>query len=778
MTSKQSGKASLHEGLSISAQQSRFHTDATEASTKEIIVKDLCISLGNREIVSHAELKLMENVHYVLVGRNGTGKSTILRALGAEKIPGVARNIRILFLGQTASEHSGLDEALSDLTLESGVAQKSVLEHVLRSDKEREKALRQVKVLSDAFNATENPLAIVQAVRRLKHEQLELATEEAADIAARRSGARGLRARKALIAQEEQLAASTLLLNQDESEISLQAVQEESNAGIAMLEESESYLKQVDSSAAESRATSILLGLGFPQEKLLQPFTTLSGGWQTRCELACALFKKADVLLLDECTNYLDLPAVIWLQSYLQTLTDTTVVAVTHDRDFADAIADELLVLREQQIEYFKGNLSHFEREKRKRIRYMSRLKANEEKKTAHLQNTIKSNIRSAKRHGDDNKLKQAASRRKKLDERSGLEVGRNGARFKLSRDRAGFQLSKRAEIEVPTLDPPVRLAFPNQPPELRFPGALLSIENASFAYQSASSPSSSSIASKAAAPVLSGINLVIHPGERVGICGLNGSGKSTLVGIATGAITCSTGGGGSVTRHPRAIVGHYSQHSVEALDEVGTADPHVTSLAHLLAHSNSDGGTATGLLEPEARKVLGALGLAGRVASDVPICALSGGQKVRLALAKLFCNVSPHLLILDEVTTHLDADTVLALLKALRRYSGAILVVTHDRFFMRCLVEGASLRGRANDEDDDDDDDGDDSDDDYDGDDSDGELDGKGPGGSGGGAGHTFRPARGRVYRIVKGRLKLLPGGMNEYEEIAERSAAKASKR
>jgi ATPase subunit of ABC transporter with duplicated ATPase domains len=131
----------------------------------------------------------------------------------------------------------------------------------------------------------------------------------------------------------------------------------------------------------------------------------------------------------------------------------------------------------------------------------------------------------------------------------------------------------------------------------------------------------------------------------------------------------------------------------------------------------------------------------------------LSGGQKVRLALAKLLWS-PPHLLILDEVTTHLDGDTILALVIALGNYEGALLVITHDRFFMRCVIEGQSpykLVPRANAEDKPEDDESEDE--------------------------EETGARVGVVYRLVKGQLKKLDGGMEQYEEIAGRVAARLSK-
>jgi len=141
-------------------------------------------------------------------------------------------------------------------------------------------------------------------------------------------------------------------------------------------------------------------------------------------------------------------------------------------------------------------------------------------------------------------------------------------------------------------------------------------------------------------------------------------------------------------------------------------------------------------------------------VTSDVPISVLSGGQTVRLALAKLLWT-PPHLLILDEVTTHLDSDTIQGLALALRNYKGAIWVITHDRFFLRCVVEGGSpktLARMAEDEDEDD----------LDEEDSDEDEDEVPPG---------------VVCRLFKTGMVKLERGMQQYEEIAAKSSAKLGK-
>ena len=492
------------------------------------------------------------------------------------------------------------------------------------------------------------------------------------------------------------------------------------------------------SSGAEAKARSVLLGLGFSQESVDQPMARLSGGWKTRCSLASALCQSADLLLLDEPTNFLDLPSIIWLEQYIQELgPSVTVLVVTHDRTFADGIADELLVMRNLGLERFRGNISTYELERIKKYKYLSRMKDAQDKQKKHIQSTIDQNVKAAKRAGDDKKLKQAASRKKKLDERMGMEASAKGGRFKLNQDLAGWHNTNRAEIEVPNFDPPVRFTVPTSPADLRFPGALLSFEKVSFAY-----------ATKKQVPILQEVDLTIHMGERVGICGRNGCGKTTLVSLAMagkGASTISLKPtAGNITRHTRAKFGLYSQQAAEELNSVAAEKPELTALSHLMEYAGTE------LAEKDARGLLSSVGLTGRTASDVPITLLSGGQKVRLAIAKLMWT-PPHLLILDEVTTHLDIDTIEALVSALRKYEGAILVVTHDRFFMRCVVEGESPKAIAKTSRAEDEDEAEES--------SDEEED-------------AARVSV--VYRMFKGKLKKLDGGMLQYEEIATKASTK----
>lgn len=498
-----------------------------------------------------------------------------------------------------------------------------------------------------------------------------------------------------------------------------------------MLEATRLALEAMDAGSTEARARTILLGLRFSEEQIEKPVKSLSGGWQTRCDLACALIQKTDVLMLDEPTNFLDLPAIIWLERYVtKSLPGTTVVVVTHDRDFADAIAAEVLLVRlapAKTLEVFKGTLTEYENEKRRQIRRMTKMAEAQERQTEHMKDTIAKNVKAAKRTGDDKKLKQAASRKKKLEERTGLEVGLSGGRFKLNRDLAGWHNQNRAGIDIPEFDPPVTITLADQPEPLRHPGPLFSFEKVSYTYP------------KSGIWTLKEIDLVMHPGERLGLAGLNGSGKSTMVKLlmaaARGEVLRPTKG--SITVHSKARFSCYSQHAVEELEAIGRQNPEKTALSHLMQLPGWTGD------EQAARGTLAKLGLRGNTVTDIPLASLSGGQRVRVALAEVFFN-SPHLLVLDEVTTHLDADTIDALIEALKSWQGALLVITHDRHFMRCVVDREKSTRAGNDED------GSDSED------SDQDA------------------VPGNVYHVRKTGIRKLERGMAQYEEIVAKTVDK----
>ncbi|CZT52113.1 probable ATP-binding cassette sub-family F member 3 [Rhynchosporium secalis] len=738
----------------VSCKQTRFHIE--NPVYQELDIEGLNITVASSgqaattarsksrasaevlEILSNATLKLKAGVHYALIGRNGTGKSTILKAVAEKLIPGIPIQTRISILQQTSSDGS---EDRTDITkslrnIEVSEKSLSVLEAVIDRATSKSEIQREIDILSKAIDTPESAFSPLRALRRVLHDRLKKELFEHDKDARLRSGTRGMAARKALIAFEKKIAESEGSVNQTDEEIDEKAVKEETQIASDLLVDLQSQIEPGRIVEIEVKARKILSGLGFPKSHLGKPVSTLSGGWKMRTNLACVLLQPTDILILDEPTNFLDLLGIIWFQKYLLQLRDSgpdppSVVLVSHDREFINTVCQELIVLRDQDLTYFRGDLTAYDHSIRDKKLYLTRMKEAQDKQKTHIQNTIAQNIKQGKAAGDENKLRQAKSRQKKLDNRMGMEKSATGGRFKLNRDLAGYHLTARAEIDMPLEEKGVSILLP-PPPDLRFPGPLISLENVTFSYPVLKKPEPK------APPVLQDINLTIHTSDRIAILGLNGSGKSTIIKLLASTISTSPSTTkGNITRHPRLRLGYYSQHSVEDLQITGRATPPLTALSLL----NSD--VKGELDEGEVRGLLGSLGLAGRTASEVPLMKLSGGQLVRLALARILWK-SPQLLILDEITTHLDSHTVTALVDALSVWSGAVVVVSHDRYLVRRVVMGERESEGSENED------------------------------EGEGAGEDEVARRRVVYLLKGGELKVLERGVGEFEESLERRVEK----
>ncbi|KAB8290490.1 hypothetical protein EYC80_010920 [Monilinia laxa] len=636
------------------------------------------------EILSNASLKLKAGVCYALIGRNGTGKSTLLKAIAEKLIPGIPVQTRISILQQTDADLKNTDN------LEGGVknvesreergSKLSILENVIDKATSRNTILREIDVLLKSMDSQEDPLTPIRALRQVQHERLKKELFEKDKDARLRSGTRGMAARKALIAFERTIAESEERINQKDEDIGEYTIKEETDLAAELLAELQLQLEPTRLADVEVKARNILTGLGFLKGNLDKPVNTLSGGWRIRTNLASILLQPTDVLILDEPTNFLDLLGIIWLQKFLQNLQESipnppTIIIVSHDRDFITAISQELVILRNQTLTYFRGSLFTYESSIREKALYLTRMRDAQEKQKSHMQQTIQQNIKQGKAAGDENKLRQAKSRQKKLDNRIGMEVSAKGTRFKLNRDLSGYHLKAREDIEIPPEERGISMAFPLAP-DLRFPGPLISLEDVSFRHPATGSSKTNTVSTPF---VLEKVNLTIHMGDRIGIVGLNGSGKSTLLYLLTEKLTPTKG---TMAKHPRLRLAYYSQHSVEDLQALSHNSSELTALSLM----TSD---VEGLLnEQEVRGILGGLGLHGRIASDVPINKLSGGQLVRLALARLVWK-EPQLLVLDEVTTHLDFWTVRAIGEVMRGWNGGVVVVSHDRWLIRKVVEG-----------------------------------------------------------------------------------------
>jgi len=708
-----------------------------------------------KDILRDVHLKLNPGVRYVLHGVNGVGKSTLLRAIGERAIPGIPWSMKILLLQQEATEEteehkpglafdagSGKDQMLEDAT---------VLAYVVASDKERTEAVERSEALSAAIEDTSDPEAALRVVRRIKHEdasrQLEIAQKEA-DL---RSGSRGMAARKHLKVMEAALEESMSKLSISEEDDLLAGM----NEAVSIVSDLTTKLDLMSAETAQARAVTILKGLGFTEERLGQKVSTLSGGWRMRTKLASVLFQPCDLLLLDEPTNFLDFSSLLWLEDYLSSTfgednPDAILLMVSHDRAFVDKIAEQVILLRDYSLEAFPGNLTEYYAARAEKKRNLIKLKDAHDRQVAHMEKTIAGNVRAAKQSGDDKKLKQAVSRQKKLDNRMGIQTNSKGGRFKVSKDRPGYHLTARDEIVIPQDEAGSKFKIRKLAEGTRFVGTILSCEDLSFTYKSN------------AAPTFQGFNLSLRLGEKVAFVGENGAGKSTLIsclvdgnGDSISSASASAAAqpsiiskgkmSGTLTKQAGASVGYFSQTVVDEL-----SSPQYLAMSALqYIHLGS---------EQETRAALASLGLVGKTVSDLPISALSGGQKVRVALCRILypatssATGAPAILVLDEVTTHLDADTVQALARQLRAFRGALILVSHDRWFVQAVVE------RGDDEEEEELNSSEDSEDDE-------------------AANGGLSVSPGIVYWVNKGKVRKLGGGVDEFEEKIRKRAAKQLK-
>ncbi|MFC2552522.1 MAG: ABC transporter ATP-binding protein [Rodentibacter sp.] len=383
-------------------------------------------------------------------------------------------------------------------------------------------------------------------------------------------------------------------------------------------------LDTINAWTIQSRAETLLHGLGFTQAETAQAVKSFSGGWRMRLNLAQALLCPSDLLLLDEPTNHLDLDAVIWLERWLINY-QGTLVLISHDRDFLDPIVNKILHIEHQKLNEYTGDYSSFETQRATKLAQQAAMYRQQQQKIAHLQSYIDRFKAKA------TKAKQAQSRVKALE---------------------------RMELIAPAYaDNPFTFAF--RPPA-SLPNPLIMLEQASAGYGTKES----------AVEILSKIKLNLVPGSRIGLLGKNGAGKSTLIKLLAGELTALSG---KVQLAKGVQLGYFAQHQLDTLRAEESALWHMQKLAPEQT-------------EQQVRDYLGSFAFHGDKVNQ-PVKSFSGGEKARLVLALIVWQ-RPNLLLLDEPTNHLDLDMRQALTEALVDYEGSLVVVSHDRHLLRNTVE------------------------------------------------------------------------------------------
>ena len=373
----------------------------------------------------------------------------------------------------------------------------------------------------------------------------------------------------------------------------------------------------------ETRVKVALGGLGFSVEEFDKPFKSFSGGWRMRAELSRVLASTPDLLLLDEPSNYLDLPAVEWLQKYLKQY-QGTLMLISHDRYLLKTLTDIIVEVDAETVTRYEGDLDWYLHEREVRYEHLKAAKENQDHHREQLQRFVDRFRATA------SKAAQAQSRQKLIDKI----------------DEVRIVLPKRY-----TQSGRLRLA---EPPSSGI--EMFRCENLMFSYDGVKN-------------ILNDVSFNVTRGDKVALIGYNGLGKTTLMRIIAG--TRQPTGGKAVLGH-NVVPGYLSQEFAE------TIPPDVSVYRNAKNAWDAHGGGP----EKQFRNQLGAFGF-DENDIEKPAGVLSGGEKIRLAFLRLFLT-APNFLLLDEPTTHLDLDGRRLLQDALKKYTGTILIVSHDIEFVR----------------------------------------------------------------------------------------------
>ncbi len=374
----------------------------------------------------------------------------------------------------------------------------------------------------------------------------------------------------------------------------------------------------------ETQAKTILSGLGIGENRWSEPVESFSGGWKMRIALAKILLMNPDLLLIDEPTNHLDIETIIWLEEWLRNFKGS-ILMTSHDREFMTRLCNRTLEVAPGSITLYSGDYDFYMSE---RVIRREQLIASKRKQDAML----------AKEEEFIAKFAARASHAAQVQSR------------------------------VKTIEKIERIVIPPEPkvmklqlPEITRGGDIVvSLENLAKEYI---------LKDGSVHPVFSGITGVVNRTDKIAVTGINGAGKSTLLKIINGSLEATEG---KATIGQSTTIGYFSQYSSDSLNPENTIYQEVAALLP---------NETVGYI----RNLLGSFLFSGDDI-DKPISVLSGGEKSRVMLACLLSQPY-NFIILDEPTNHLDIASREVLLEALKEYKGTVMIVSHDRYFLRHFI-------------------------------------------------------------------------------------------